>query len=347
MAMHHPLRVSEIHRLTTKSVVLTFEVPETLTSVFQYEAGQYLSLEETLEGETVRRSYSICSAPSETKLQVGIKQIPNGRFSSYVNQQVLQGSVLSVGPPEGRFVLGTPKEGVQYTGIAAGSGITPIWAIIKEILNATKTSSFYLIYSNKSAEEEMFTNEINDLILLHPKRFFVFRTYSQKEVKGHAYGRIGSALLDRYFEEIGFSSERFFLCGPEGMIHMASDYLKEKGVPGSALYFELFTSSPSKNAGPALFTGNYRLQVTCDSVTTPLEGTSGKSILDVALQNKLDAPYSCQGGVCSSCIARITKGTATMTSNQILTDEEIEEGLILSCQAHPTSPEIAVDYDDV
>ena len=174
MAMHHPLRVSEIHRLTTKSVVLTFEVPETLTSVFQYEAGQYLSLEETLEGETVRRSYSICSAPSETKLQVGIKQIPNGRFSSYVNQQVLQGSVLSVGPPEGRFVLGTPKEGVQYTGIAAGSGITPIWAIIKEILNATETSSFYLIYSNKSTEEEMFTNEINDLILLHPKRFFFF-----------------------------------------------------------------------------------------------------------------------------------------------------------------------------
>ncbi len=138
------------------------------------------------------------------------------------------GSVLSVGPPDGRFVLGTPKEGVQYTGIAAGSGITPIWAIIKEILNNTKTSSFYLIYSNKSTEDEMFTNEINDLILLYPKRFSVFRTYSQKEVKGHAYGRIGSALLDRYFEEIGFSSERFFLCGPEGMIHMASDYLKER-----------------------------------------------------------------------------------------------------------------------
>ena len=165
-------------------------------------------------------------------------------------------------------------------------------------------------------------------------------------MKGHAYGRdllYWIAIL----KKLGFLRNVFFFCGPEGMIHMASDYLKEKGVPDSSLYFELFTSSPSKNAEPALFDRNYRLQVTCDSVTTPLEGATGKSILDVALQHKLDVPYSCQGGVCSSCIARITKGTATMTSNQILTDEEIEEGLILSCQAHPTSPEITIDYDDV
>ena len=345
--MHHPLKVRHVERLTPKSVALTFEVPENLSETFRYQAGQYLSLEETIDGELVRRSYSICSAPSEGILQVGIKQVPNGRFSTYTNQKITAGSILSVAKPEGRFVLSTPEENRSYAGIAAGSGITPILAIAKEVLRANNSSTFYLVYANKTIEDEMFKNQIDDLISAFSDRFIVLRTYSQHPVEGHAFGRIGAPTLDLFTEAGGLQAEQFFLCGPEGMIEMTSAFLQEKGVAKEAILYELFTASttaPSKAVAP---NGSYSLELTCDSVTTELQGGEGQSILDVALQNKIDVPYSCQGGVCSSCIARVTEGAASMASNQILTDGEVEEGLILSCQAHPTTPNISVDFDDV
>jgi ring-1,2-phenylacetyl-CoA epoxidase subunit PaaE len=345
--MYHTLKVRHVERLTPKSVALTFEVPENLSEKFRYQAGQYLSLEETIDGELVRRSYSICSAPSEGILQVGIKQVPNGRFSTYTNQKITAGSILSVAQPEGRFVLNTPQENHSYAGIAAGSGITPILAIAKEVLRANTTSTFYLVYANKTVDDEMFKNQIDHLISDHSDRFVVIRTYSQHPVEGHAFGRIGAALLESLSEVGGLQSEQFFLCGPEGMIEMTSAFLQEKGIAKEAILYELFTASASAPSETVTPNGNYTLQLTCDSVTTELQGGEGQSILDVALQNKIDVPYSCQGGVCSSCIARVIKGSAAMNSNQILTDGEIEEGLVLCCQAHPTTPDIAVDFDDV
>ena len=345
--MHHPLKVRHVERLTPKSVALTFEVPENLSETFRYQAGQYLSLEETIDGELVRRSYSICSAPSEGILQVGIKQVPNGRFSTYTNQKITAGSILSVAKPEGRFVLNTPEKNRSYAGIAAGSGITPILAIAKEVLRVNNSSTFYLVYANKTIEDEMFKNQIDDLISAFSDRFIVLRTYSQHPVEGHAFGRIGAPILDLFTKAGGLQAEQFFLCGPKGMIEMTSAFLQEKGVTKEAILYELFTASPTAPSKAVAPNGSYSLELTCDSVTTELQGGEGQSILDVALQNKIDVPYSCQGGVCSSCIARVTEGAASMASNQILTDGEVEEGLILSCQAHPTTPNISVDFDDV
>lgn len=344
--MYHPLKVSQIDRLTSKSVCLTLEVPDSLKDSFQFLAGQYLSLEETIEGENIRRSYSICSAPSEGKLQVGVKQIPNGRFSSFVNQQVGVGSILSAAVPKGRFVLDAVKEEKSYVGIAAGSGITPILSIAKEVLRTSLSSSFYLIYGNKLIEDEMFTAEIDTLKLSFGERFTIIRTYSQKQENDAAFGRIGQLHLEELVKNGGLNAESFFLCGPEGMINTASAFLKEKGISESKINHELFTASSNKSETAAV-NGAFTMQLTCDDVTTDLEGAEGKTVLDVALQNKLDVPYSCQGGVCSSCIAKVTEGHARMTTNQILTDGEIAEGLILSCQAHPTTAHIAVDFDDV
>lgn len=344
--MYHPLRVKEVTRLTEKSVAIDFEIPKSLETVFQYEAGQYISLEETIAGEKVRRSYSICTAPSEGRLAIGIKQIPNGVFSTFANQKVKVGSVLSVAQPEGRFVLNPLLENNRYAAVAAGSGITPVLAIAKEVLRQTSSSIFYLVYGSKSNEDEMFKEEIDALVLAHPERFILLRTYSQKKHENVAFGRIDSVILDQLESISGLQCQQFFLCGPEAMINNVSDILQKKGVLSDAIQYELFSASKSV-VNKVKESGEFQMKLTCDDVHYQLKGNAGKTILDVALQNKVDVPYSCQGGVCSSCIARVKSGHAQMTMNQILTDGEIDDGLVLTCQARPTTSEIEVDFDDV
>ena len=343
--MYHPLKVKQVRRLTDKSVSLEFDIPASLTTQFEYQAGQYISLEETIDGATVRRSYSICTAPSEDRLAVGIKQIPNGVFSTHANQEIVAGSILSVAPPEGRFVLREIEENTSYTGIVAGSGITPVIAIAKEVLRQTQKSSFYLVYGNKTPHDEMFKDEIDTLVEAFPDRFTVLRTYSQTTVSGAGAGRIDSPILEQLADQSGLQSKAYFLCGPEAMISRVSGTLQKKGVLSDHIHFELFTSSASEKT--SVKSEGFRLQITCDAVQYDLEGGPGQTILDVALQNKIDVPYSCQGGVCSSCIARVTKGQASMRMNQILTDGEIEEGLVLTCQAQADTVEIEVDFDDI
>ncbi|MGC6423048.1 MAG: 2Fe-2S iron-sulfur cluster-binding protein [Flavobacteriaceae bacterium] len=344
--MFHPLIVKEVERLTDKAVTLSFDVPENIQEEFNYLAGQYLTIEETLDGNRVRRSYSICSAPFEGRLSVGIKQVPNGVFSTHANQNIQAGNILSVAPPEGRFVLDAVIEQTAYTGIAAGSGITPILAIAKEVLTQSSSSLFYLVYGNKTPDDEMFTKEIDLLKATYPSRFIILKTYSQKEVTGAGFGRIGESILGELEQRSGLQSKSYFLCGPEALIGSVSDHLQKKGILSDAIHFELFTA-PSADEEKRVPAGSFQMQLTCDDLHHELQGSAGKTILDVALENKLDVPYSCQGGVCSSCIARIKKGAAEMTLNQILTDGEIQEGLVLTCQAHPTTPKIEVDYDDV
>ena len=345
-AMYHPLKVKQVTRLTAKSVVIDFEIPKSLETAFQYQAGQYVSLEETIAGDKIRRSYSVCTAPSENRLAVGIKQIPNGVFSSFANQDIKAGSILSVAQPDGRFVVNRFSENSSYAAVAAGSGITPIMSLAKQVLHQTNSSIFYLVYGNKSVEDEMFKDEIDALTLAYPNRFVVLRTYSQKRHENADFGRIGTSILERLVQLSGLRCQQYFLCGPEAMIKHVSGLLQKKGVLSDAIQYELFSTSKSSvtEVDKPL---NFQMKLTCDDVSYELEGGAGKTILDAALQNKIDVPYSCQGGVCSSCIARVTKGAAQMATNQILTDGEIEEGLVLSCQAHPTTQVIEVDFDDV
>lgn len=347
MPSFHSLRVSQIDRITAKAVVVSLEIPASLSSEFQFQGGQYINVQTNLNDEQVRRSYSICSAPENEKLQIGIKEVPEGVFSTYINQSLKVGDVLEVSPPEGRFILNSSLDENTIVGIAAGSGITPIMSLLKSTLNKAGDTQFVLLYGNKSPEEAMFYEELKSLEKEHPERLKIHWVFSQANVNETHFGRIDSSLVNYLLKQIGEEkSKAFYLCGPEQMIQSVSDALTKKGVNKEQLFFELFTaSSDSKTLSAAAQSGT--LSLTCDEVTHTLELVAGKTLLDIALQAKLDVPYSCQGGVCSSCIAKVTEGKATMQANQILTDEEVAEGLVLSCQAIAQSETISIDYDDV
>jgi ring-1,2-phenylacetyl-CoA epoxidase subunit PaaE len=349
MPKYHPLKVVELDHLTDRAVVITFGVPEALQSDFVYDAGQYITLEASLEGETVRRPYSICSAPNENRLQVGVKQIPNGQFSTYAKKALNVGDVLNVASPEGRFVYRPSGVPEVITAFAAGSGITPIMAIAKTVLSAHPDNQFTLIYSNKSVEDTLFYEEINTLEKTYAQRFKVIRIYSQAQVPNSLFGRIDASVVRQYKQDATAIAQQYFLCGPEPMIHAVTEALEQEGVPKDAIKYELFSASTttqeetsfgSENAGKSV-------ELICDEVHHRLENIHDKIILDAALQEKIDVPYSCQGGVCSSCIARVKEGEAAMDTNQILTDSEVAEGLILTCQARALTPRLVVDFDDV
>jgi ring-1,2-phenylacetyl-CoA epoxidase subunit PaaE len=345
MATLHPLRVAQVDHITPRAVVLYFDVPENLSAPFQYEAGQYLTLEAEIDGTTVRRSYSICTAPHEGLLAVGIKQIPNGVFSSYAKQEIKEGSILNVGVPEGRFTYVPAAKKEKITAFGAGSGITPLLSIAKTALRAGH--AFTLVYGNTTPEETLFTEEIEQLKKDSPAQFQVVNIYSRATVTNAFSGRIDAPFISEQWESQQLSADKYYLCGPEGMILSTEKALEEKGVKKENVFHELFTST-SATAAAASNEGSANVVIICDGVTHTLADVPmEKTILDAALLEKIDAPYSCQGGVCSSCIARVKEGDAVMDTNQILTDGEVAEGLILTCQAHPTSATIIVDYDDV
>ena len=347
MSTLHSLKVSAIDRLTDKSIVVSLEVPKNLTTSFVFKAGQYISLEATIDETLVRRSYSICSSPQSGNLQVGIKEVPGGVFSTYVNQSLSVGDEFKVAIPEGRFTLKESKQAKKFVGIAAGSGITPIISLLKSILLDDQDTSFVLLYGNKSPEETMFYDELLSLEKKYPDRFKINWVFSQSNVENSHFGRIDPSIINYLFRQIEKPSKAsFYLCGPEAMINMSSEELLERGVSKENLFFELFSSNANK-AKVTEATKKGLLYLTCDEVTHTLELIPGKTLLDIALQAKLDVPYSCQGGVCSTCIAKVTQGKAGMESNQVLTDEEVEEGLVLSCQAIAQTEHISLNYDDV
>lgn len=349
MSNFHSLKVSEVKKETRDSVLVTFEIPLQLKGEFNFKAGQYITIKHTREGEEIRRAYSICSTPESGKLRVGIKKVAGGTFSVYANEALAAGDVLEVMPPEGKFTLDPHKENSHnYAAFAAGSGITPVLSIITTALNEEPNSKFLLVYGNKSRSETMFYDDVMKLKQDFAQRFFVEFVYSQSTMDGGRNGRIDQSLVDdvlkRQFEYTIF--DRYYLCGPEPMIDTVSSSLKKYGVNEKMIQFELF-----KTAENGLLVeehdGETSITITIDDETETFTIPKNKSILEAALENDLDAPYSCQGGICSTCIARITEGKAEMRKNQILTDSEVAEGLVLTCQAHPTTPTITVDYDDV
>ena len=347
MSSFHSLRVSNIDKLTSKAVIVSFEIPPTLMGDFNFMAGQYISLQTQIAGSQVRRSYSICSVPQSGVLQVGIKQVPEGVFSTYATQQLAVGDFLEVSVPEGRFTLAPELNESTIVGIAAGSGITPIMSIIKSVLQSDSNSQFVLLYGNKSPEEAMFYEDLIMLEKENPQRLKIHWAFTQANVADTHFGRIDTSLVNYLLKQTEDKlPEAFYLCGPESMIHIATDQLVKKGISKEQIFFELFTANKD-TASVETSAEKGILTLTCDEVTHSIELVAGKTLLDIALQAKLDVPYSCQGGVCSSCIARVTDGKASMQSIQILTDEEVKEGLVLSCQAIAQTEQISLDYDDV
>jgi ring-1,2-phenylacetyl-CoA epoxidase subunit PaaE len=348
MAQFHSLKIKSILRQTDKAVSITFEVPTALKADFAFTAGQYITLKTVIDAKEIRRDYSLSSSPQSESLTVTVKEIENGVFSSYANTQLKTGDTLEVGTPNGRFIY-DPKTDASNTivAFAAGSGITPIMSIARTVLETD--SNFVLIYGNKSPKETIFYDEILKLQTLHSNRFMVQFVYSETDEKDALFGRIDSGNVQYILKNniAVNNSQKFYLCGPEGMINTVNGILTEKGVEASKVLLELFTASEVKTTSTSTNEGDSNITILVDEEETTLVMSQKQTILDAALANDLDVPYSCQGGVCSSCICRVTEGAATMRQNNILTDNEVAEGLVLSCQAEPTSTSIKVDFDDI
>jgi len=350
MSSFYKLNIKEVKKETPNAVSIAFTLPAELKTVYQFIAGQYINLKLTLDGEEVRRAYSICSSPESGELRIAIKSVKNGHFSKFANENIKAGDVLEVSPPEGRFTFEPNSEKQKnYAAFVAGSGITPVMSILKSVLESEPKSSFVLVYGNKNTKETIFHDELHDLQLKYVGRFFVHYVYSQVNVENALFGRIDKSavnfVLNNKHKEI--TIDKFYLCGPEEMINLVSNVLVANNVADKNIKFELFSTSTKENASASTHEGHTKITIMVDDTTTTFEMSQKQTVLEAALKQGIDAPYSCQGGICSSCLARITNGSAEMKKNSILTDGEIAEGLILTCQAHPTSAEIYVDYDDV
>ena len=344
------LIIKEVKRETKDAVSILFNVPDELKADFAYIAGQYINLKLTLDGTEIRRAYSICSSPESGELRIAVKAVKNGAFSQFANTKLKAGDVLEVGKPEGKFTFDPQADRQKnYAAFAAGSGITPVMSILKSVLKNEPKSSFVLVYGNKTPEETIFNQELHDLQLQYVGRLFIHCSFSQAKVEHALFGRIEKStvnfVLNNKHKELEF--DKFYLCGPEEMINIVSGVLKEHNVKESAIKFELFATSTKEHKIEQSLEGHTKITIMVDDEETTFEMSQKQTVLDAALKQGIDAPYSCQGGICSSCLARITSGTAEMSKNSILTDNEIAEGLILTCQAHPTSESIYVDYDDV
>lgn len=349
MSAFYPLEVTRVRKLTSDSVAVSLRIPDTLRDAFAFEAGQYVTFRLEHGDSEIRRAYSIASRPGAAELTVGVKKVPNGIFSNYAIDTLQVGDHLETMPPQGRFVYRPESQAKALLALAAGSGITPLLSIIRTALEDSPQTRVVLAYGNRSADETMFRSEIEQLRVDYPDRFSVYYVFSRSREEGSLFGRIDASTINfitrNKHKDLRF--DQCFLCGPQAMIEGAEETLLGQGIAKEQILHELFTSTEVKDTLQEVLEGQTRLSVTLDGVAHDLVIDQKSFVLDAVLKAKIDAPYSCQGGVCSTCIARVTEGNAQMVKNQILTPGEIAEGLILTCQAHATTPDLKIDYDDV
>ena len=342
------LKIKSIKKETEKSVSIAFDIPESLESKYQFKAGQYITLKTKINSEEIVRSYSICSAPISGELKIGVKAIPNGLFSNYALNNLNKGDELEVSPPTGRFTLNDPSSKNTLLGIAAGSGITPILSIINDVLDSNPESTFVLLYGNRSKKETMFSKEISELQNLHTNRFFCYNIFSQENNSDSEFGRIDSSFINFSIKKHPeLKLNKFLICGPEQLTTDSIKFLKSLGYNDNDILFELFFSSSDEEIKQDQVKEEITAKITFDFEDFEIVVPKEMTILEAALENNIDVPYSCQGGVCSSCVGKITEGSVKMSINNVLSDGEISDGLTLACQAIPTSKNISINFDDV
>jgi ring-1,2-phenylacetyl-CoA epoxidase subunit PaaE len=351
MFKFHALTIKELKKETSDAVSILFDIPADLKEEFKFIAGQYINIKKSIAGSALRRAYSICSAPNSGELRIAVKAVDNGIFSVFATTILKEGDVLEVSKPLGKFMLETNSANAKkYLGVAAGSGITPIMAMIKAVLTEEPNSTFTLIYGNKTEADTIFYAEINQMQNAYPTQFKVQYVFSREPKDGALFGRIDKGnlnfMLKNKFKDGSFDAA--FLCGPEMMISTLKETLIENGLDKKNIHFELFTPPVvPENEIHIAFEGTCEITVLVDDEETTFEMDSKLTILTAALKAGLDAPYSCQGGICSSCLAKVTEGKALMEKNTILSETEINDGFILTCQAHPITQKINIDYDNV
>lgn len=333
----HELTISAVQKLTSDSVQISFEVPENLSTAFQFKAGQYIAVELEINGKKERRSYSICAGPNEP-LAIGVKKLEGGLVSSAL-QNATNGQKITVFEPEGSFLLQDNYK--KVVAIAAGSGITPIMSMLKA---AKPDVSFQLLYGNKSPKNAMFLSEI---VALPNANLIAF--YSQEKVTDANEGRIDEESLKALIKAdlTLLQADAYFLCGPQEMVKMAEATFSFFGVSPQKIHKELFFATAETTKTPdASFSGKSHVKIMLDGDIVEFDTNGDKSLLEQAEKAGLDAPFSCRGGVCSSCKAKVLKGSAKMRMNHALTDSEVAAGYILTCQAHPTSEQLIVSFDE-
>lgn len=357
MSVHfHPLVIKEIRRETADCVSISFFVPDELKPTFVFKQGQTLTLRTHIDGREVRRSYSICSSPLDNELRIAVKQVEDGIFSTHANTTLQPGHEIEVMPPMGKFyteLLPTQKK--NYVAFAAGSGITPIISIIKTTLLTEAHSSFTLIFGNRNRQSIIFKEALEALKNKFIGRLSIIHILSREKMDSPInFGRIDAEKCRTIFSKSidPNTVDAFFLCGPEEMIFTVKDFLEARNIPANNIHFELFnagaiTRSRAQQAKP------YNAAETTSNITITLDGSSfdfnlrfnGESILDAAMQQGADLPFACKGGVCCTCRARLIAGEVDMDVNYGLEPEEIEQGFILTCQAHPRTEKVIIDFD--
>jgi len=349
----YPLVVKEVRRETKDAVSVAFELNDEQRSVFRYTPGQYLTFRAAINGEEVRRSYSICAAPHEGELRVAIKEIEGGKFSTYANRTLKAGDTLESMAPAGNFAWNHEGSAAHVVGWAAGSGITPISAIAKSVLNSDNESTFTLFYGNKNSNSIIFKNELEDLKNTYVDRFEVHHVLSRED-QGSDYtsGRLDADKVKGYngkFFDVATTTGHF-LCGPLGMIEGVSGVLESLGTAKSTIHFELFNTAGAtaeaiaKSSSKA--SANAKVTVVLDGEETHFEMGPKDYVIDAALDAGADVPYACKGAVCCTCRAKVLKGTAEMVMNYALVDDEVKDGYVLTCQTHATSDELVISFDE-
>ncbi|MBD0294141.1 MAG: phenylacetate-CoA oxygenase/reductase subunit PaaK, partial [Flavisolibacter sp.] len=357
MIHFHSLQIKKVEKETEDCVSITFVVPETLKDIFQFKQGQSLTVRKQINGEEVRRTYSICSAPFDNTLRIAVKKAEGGIFSTWANEALKAGDYLDVMPPVGKFYTELhPEQKKNYVAFAAGSGITPVLSIIKTTLYTEPQSTFTLVYGNRTKNSIIFKEELEALKDKFIDRFRIYHILSREKTDAALnHGRIDVPKLDLLFAKLIDlkTTDEFFLCGPEGLIFCIKGYLTGRGVPAGKIHFELFTVPGQEKSA----TGNQPSAI-ADSgpkakVSVKLDGLlfdfdlphEGQSILDAALQQGADLPYACKGGVCTTCKAKLVEGEVEMEVNWGLEQDEVEKGFILTCQSHPKTERVVVDFD--
>jgi len=351
MKKFYSLKVLEIETLTSDSVKIVFDNAE--ADIFNFKAGQYITLRKEINNEDVRRSYSLSSAPGEG-IEIGVKRIENGLMSTFLAKELKVGDSMDVMPPTGNFYLDSKENESNYVAICAGSGITPILSMIKQVLNNNPNSFFTLIYGNQTRNSTMFIEELQFLENNFQSQFFIHYIFSRQDVSDCLRGRIDNILLENLFKSSKSLKEAdsYFLCGPGEMIDNVNQFLKDSGTESNKIHFERFTSGvpTKKDSSKAIkseeIISNVMVSVDGDDFEFQLS-SKGDTILDAAMNAGADVPFSCKGGVCCVCKAKVIEGKVSMDQNYSLSEEEVAQGYVLGCQSHPESEHVLVDFDEM
>lgn len=352
MARFHSLKVKDIRRETAEAVSVAFDVPPQLQPEYQFKQGQYITLKMNIDGKEERRSYSLCSAPyGEKEWRVAVKEVANGKVSTFVNRNLKVGDSLEVMTPMGNFhsvLMGNQAK--HYVLFAGGSGITPMMSILKSVLYVEKKSKITLVYANKNETSTIFKSEIENIAASNSNLQVVY-VFEQPENKisdlqtGIITSDKAKALLENFN---GLKADEFFICGPAPMMENIKVSLEGLKIAKEKIHIEYFSSVVEAVNQAAAGGGNVnaKVKVIQYGVETDFElETGGLSILEAAIEAGVDAPFSCKGAVCCTCRAKVLEGKVSMTANYALTEDEVADGYILTCQAHPTTETVVIDYD--